>query len=54
VADSEEWRRQKLGEIPLRFSAVEEIAPAVLLLASAGGSFFTGQTLGPNGGDVMF
>jgi 3-oxoacyl-[acyl-carrier protein] reductase len=55
LAASEEWRRRKLAEIPLgRFGAVEEIVPAVLLLASAGGSFFTGQTLGPNGGDVMF
>jgi len=30
-----------------------EIVPTAVLLASADGSFYVGQTLGPNGGDVM-
>jgi NAD(P)-dependent dehydrogenase (short-subunit alcohol dehydrogenase family) len=36
-----------------RFGRVEEITPTALLLASAPGSFYVGQTLSPNGGDVM-
>ena len=28
-------------------------APTAVLLASAGGTYYVGQTLGPNGGDVM-
>lgn len=46
----ENTRRQ----IPLgRFATVEEIAPTVLLLASAGGSFYTGSILNVSGGHVM-
>lgn len=41
--------------IPLnRFAEVEEIAPAVLFLASPEGSFFHGSCISPNGGEVMF
>jgi 3-oxoacyl-[acyl-carrier protein] reductase len=55
AGQTDEWKRQKLSEIPTgRFGSVEEVVPAVLLLASRDGSFFVGQTLGPNGGDVMF
>lgn len=51
---TEEWRRMKHAQLPIgRFGSVEEIAPTALLLASAGGSYFIGQTLSPNGGDVM-
>ncbi len=40
--------------IPLhRFAEVNEIAPAVLLLASPEGSFFHGTCISPNGGEVM-
>jgi len=40
--------------IPLgRFAEVEEITPAVLLLASPEGSFFHGTAISPNGGEVM-
>lgn len=54
-ARSSDWKREKLRTLPIgRFARVEEIVPAVLLLASASGSYFVGQTLGPNGGDVMF
>ena len=41
--------------IPLnRFAEVDEIAPAVALLASPEGSFFHGTCISPNGGEVMF
>ncbi len=51
---TEEWRRMKHAQLPIgRFGTVDEIAPTALLLASAAGSYFVGQTLSPNGGDVM-
>lgn len=51
---SDEWRAMKLKEIPLgRFGEVSEIAPTILLLASDAGAFYVGQTLSPNGGDIM-
>lgn len=51
---SDEWRARKLTEIPLgRFGQVSEIAPSILMLASAAGAFYVGQTLSPNGGDIM-
>jgi 3-oxoacyl-[acyl-carrier protein] reductase len=51
---SEEWRDAKLAEMPLgRFAAVSEIAPTAVMLASADGAYYVGQTLSPNGGDVM-
>jgi 3-oxoacyl-[acyl-carrier protein] reductase len=51
---SEEWRKMKQAQLPIgRFGQVGEIAPTALLLASDEGSFFVGQTLSPNGGDVM-
>jgi NAD(P)-dependent dehydrogenase (short-subunit alcohol dehydrogenase family) len=43
-----------LAKIPLgRFGAAQEIAPIAVLLASEEGSFFVGQTISPNGGDVL-
>lgn len=52
---SAEWKKAKEAELPLgRFGEPHEIAPTVLLLASSpGGDLYTGQTLGPNSGDVM-
>ncbi|UPO77328.1 SDR family NAD(P)-dependent oxidoreductase [Arthrobacter sp. Helios] len=52
---SEEWKAAKQAELPVgRFGTAEEIAPTALLLASSpGGNLYTGQTLGPNSGDVM-
>lgn len=52
---TEEWRAEKLASLPLgRFGLAREVAPAALLLASdPDGNIFTGQTLGPNSGDVM-
>jgi len=51
---SDEWRSSKLRELPIgRFGVPDEIAPTAILLASSAGSFYVGQTLSPNGGDVM-
>ncbi|MDQ0347984.1 NAD(P)-dependent dehydrogenase (short-subunit alcohol dehydrogenase family) [Ancylobacter vacuolatus] len=51
---TDEWRARKLTEIPLdRCGQVSEIAPAILMLASQAGAFYVGQTLSPNGGDIM-
>jgi 3-oxoacyl-[acyl-carrier protein] reductase len=36
-----------------RFGEVEEIAPTAVFLASEDASYFVGQILGPNGGEVM-
>jgi NAD(P)-dependent dehydrogenase (short-subunit alcohol dehydrogenase family) len=52
--ETEEWRSTKLAELPIkRFGRVDEVTPTAVLLASADGSYYLGQTLGPNGGDVM-
>jgi 3-oxoacyl-[acyl-carrier protein] reductase len=49
-----EWRRRKLADIPLgRLGSAGEIAPTAVLLASADGDYYVGQTLSPNGGDVF-
>jgi len=51
---SVEWLDAKKAQLPLgRFGQVFEIAPTALLLASGAGAFYVGQTLSPNGGDVM-
>ena len=52
---SPEWKTAKQAELPLgRFGQAHEVAPTALLLASSpGGDLYTGQTLGPNSGDVM-
>ncbi|MDQ1530121.1 MAG: hypothetical protein QOE37_226 [Microbacteriaceae bacterium] len=52
--ETETWRSAKLAELPIgRFGRVDEVTPTAVLLASADGSYYVGQTLGPNGGDVM-
>lgn len=52
--ETEAWRSAKLAELPIgRFGRVTEVTPTAVLLASAEGSYYVGQTLGPNGGDVM-
>jgi 3-oxoacyl-[acyl-carrier protein] reductase len=52
---SEDWLEKKRSEMPFgRFGRVEEIAPTAVLLASDGGSFYTGATLNVSGGDVMY
>jgi len=51
---SEEWRRNKAAELPLRrFGEPWEVAETVSFLASDGAALYVGQTLGPNSGDVM-
>lgn len=50
----EEQRATMLGQVPLgKLGAPEDIANAVLFLASAGGAYITGETLHVNGGMVM-
>jgi 3-oxoacyl-[acyl-carrier protein] reductase len=52
--ETEQWRAAKLAELPIgRFGEVDEVVPTAVLLASDDGSYYVGQTLGPNGGDVM-
>lgn len=50
-----EWQEEKLASLPLgRFGLDHEVAPSALLLAAEpDGNIYTGQTLGPNCGDVM-
>ncbi len=54
ASETEEWKAAKLAELPIgRFGAVSEVAPTAVFLASDDASYYVGQTLGPNGGDVM-
>jgi 3-oxoacyl-[acyl-carrier protein] reductase len=53
TGESPEWTARKLGQLPIgRFGQVAEVVPTAIFLASADSSYYTGQTLGPNGGDV--
>jgi 3-oxoacyl-[acyl-carrier protein] reductase len=48
------FRRGTLSRIPLaRWGTAAEVAAAALFLASDDGSYFTGQSLSPNGGILM-
>lgn len=50
----DDWMAAKLAQLPIgRIGYVDEIAPCAVFLASRESSFFVGQCLGPNGGDVM-
>jgi 3-oxoacyl-[acyl-carrier protein] reductase len=52
--ETEEWAAQKLSELPIgRFGEALEVAPTAVFLASDDSSYYVGQTLCPNGGDVM-
>ena len=55
AAITEDWKMEKRKELPIgRFGRVEEVAPTAVFLASEpDGNIYTGQTLGPNSGDVM-
>lgn len=51
---SPEWRAWKCSQLPIgRFGEVEEVAPTAVFLASDAATYYVGQILGPNGGDVM-
>jgi 3-oxoacyl-[acyl-carrier protein] reductase len=52
---SQEWTSSLKAGLPLgRFGLPYEVAPTAVLLASdPAGNLYTGQTLGPNSGDVM-
>jgi 3-oxoacyl-[acyl-carrier protein] reductase len=51
---TEEEDRTKLAQLPIhRFGRVDEVAPTAVFLASDASTYYVGQTLGPNGGDVM-
>ena len=53
-SESDEQEEALKAALPIRrFGAVEEVAPTVVFLASDDASYYVGQTLGPNGGDVM-
>lgn len=53
-SESEEQEEALKAALPIRrFGAVKEVAPTVVFLASDDASYYVGQTLGPNGGDVM-
>jgi len=53
-SETEEWKSAKLAELPIgRFGEVSEVTPTAVFLASDESSYYVGQTLGPNGGDVM-
>jgi 3-oxoacyl-[acyl-carrier protein] reductase len=52
--ETDEWAARKLSELPLgRFGEAHEVAPTAVFLASDEASYYVGQTLCPNGGDVM-
>lgn len=51
---SEEHRKKLAGQIPLqRLGTVDDVAGAVLFLASRGAAYITGETLHVNGGLLM-
>jgi 3-oxoacyl-[acyl-carrier protein] reductase len=51
---SDEQREGMLGQVPLgQLGAADDIANAVVFLASAGGAYITGETLHVNGGMLM-
>jgi 3-oxoacyl-[acyl-carrier protein] reductase len=53
AGESPEWVARKLGQLPMRrFGRVEEVVPTAVFLAGDEATYYTGQTLGPNGGDV--
>jgi NAD(P)-dependent dehydrogenase (short-subunit alcohol dehydrogenase family) len=51
---TEEFRREKTAIFALRrFGLPDEVAPTAVFLASDDSSYYAGQTLCPNGGDIM-
>jgi len=53
AGESPQWVQRKLSQLPMRrFGLVAEVVPTAVFLASGESTYYTGQTLGPNGGDV--
>jgi 3-oxoacyl-[acyl-carrier protein] reductase len=53
-SESEDLEEARKAALPIRrFGTVDEVAPTAVFLASDESSYYVGQTLGPNGGDVM-
>jgi 3-oxoacyl-[acyl-carrier protein] reductase len=51
--ESPEWVTRKRQQLPMRrFGRVDEVVPTAIFLAGEDSTYYTGQTLGPNGGDV--
>lgn len=51
---TEDWKREKSAPFALRRLGVpDDVAPTAVFLASDDSDFYAGQTLCPNGGDVM-
>ena len=51
---TEEWLRQKVAELPIgRIGQIDDVVPTAVFLACDDSKYYVGQTLGPNGGDVM-
>lgn len=49
-----DWSAAKVAQLPIgRIGQTSEIAPTAVFLACDDSSYYVGQTLGPNGGDVM-
>jgi 3-oxoacyl-[acyl-carrier protein] reductase len=54
AGETEDWKARKLAELPIgRFGEVGEVSATAVFLASDDASYYVGQTLCPNGGDVM-
>ena len=54
LVQSEETQARMRAALPLgRFGEVQDVTPTAVFLASSESDYYTGQTLGPNGGDVM-
>ena len=50
---SDDWKK-RLTDLPIgRIGLASEVAPTAVFLASTESSYYVGQTLGPDGGDVM-
>jgi len=51
----EEWRKWKVDSLPMkRVGTTEELAWAMVYMASDEASYLTGQSISPNGGDIMW
>jgi NAD(P)-dependent dehydrogenase (short-subunit alcohol dehydrogenase family) len=50
----EDFQRMQLARIPMaRYGTIDDLVGTIRFLLSDAGSFYTGQTFSPNGGDTM-